>query len=178
MRKTRSDSKLLNLPEEAQMQIAEWLLDGMPYHKAKELTEKPVAEGGFATSVSLSAFSSFWQEVCVPALHARRARNLETAREIEEQIEAHPGSWDRPTIDALKQKAWELANQPGGNPKDVKALFTLVLKSRDQELDERKIRLQEKRLELAEAAEDLAKDEGLTSQEKESRLKAIFGIGG
>ena len=130
MRKTRSDAKLLNLPEEQQAQLAEWLLDGMPYHIAKIK-----AQADFGVSVGLAAFSGFYQEVCVPQLLVRRTRARETADQIGEDLASRPGNFDAATVDAIKQKAFELAISPQSNPKDVKALFVLLQKQRQQELD-------------------------------------------
>ena len=134
MKKPRSDNKLLNLPEEQQAQLAEWLLSGMPYHQAKQLLFKE-----FSVSVSLSAFSSFWSNVCAPELMRRRTRAVKVANEVAEEASRNPGKFDAATIDALKQKAFEQAISPGSNPKDVKALFSLVLKARDQDIDKEQL---------------------------------------
>ena len=60
--KLRSDAKLLNLPEEQQAQLADWLLSGMPYHVARATVETE-----FGVRVALSAFTQFWNEVCAGA---------------------------------------------------------------------------------------------------------------
>lgn len=123
MKKPRSDALLFNLPEEQQAQLAEWMLDGIPFHKCKELVQ---AEFG-VTVKSLNPFSGFWSAVVSPALIARRARAVNSSNERAEEARKHPGQFDAATIDALKEKAYNLAIAPGVNPKDVKALFGLVL---------------------------------------------------
>ena len=145
MRKPRSDSKLLNLPEEKQAQLAEWLLSGLPYHKAKELVEKQ-----FEITTSLAALSAFWDDVCTPALLARRQQAVTTADEIAGEARKKPGNFDEATIDAIRQKAFELSVSPQAAPGDVKSLFMLLLKSRDQELKSKDIEIKLRRLEIIE----------------------------
>jgi hypothetical protein len=168
MSKPRSDAKLLNLPEEQQARLAEWLLSGMSYHDARERVIKD-----FEVTVSLAAFGGFWSAVCSDALLAKRRRAVNIANEVAQEAGKHPGRFDQATIDALKQKAFELSISPLANPKDVKSLFSLVLKARDQDLNERKIVLLEKK--LAETTETV-QDAKLTPEEKAERVKQILGI--
>jgi hypothetical protein len=143
MRKTRSDNKLLNLPEEQQAQLAEWLLSGVPYHQAQQLVENQ-----FGVRVSLGKFSLFWSAVCASELLRRRARAVNVANEVAQEAERTPGRFDAATIDALKQKAFELSISPNADPKQVKAIFALVLKARDQELKEGDQELSRTKIEL------------------------------
>ncbi|HXG49100.1 MAG TPA: hypothetical protein VNO52_15860 [Methylomirabilota bacterium] len=129
MKKPRSDSKLLRLPDDQQAQLAEWLLSGVPYHQAREMVAKE-----FGVQVrSLNTFSRFWEQVCAPLLLLKRQRAVQTADAVAEEASKNPGRFDQATIDALKQRAFEQAISPGANPRDVKAIFSLVLKARDQE---------------------------------------------
>jgi hypothetical protein len=143
MSKPRSDAKLLNLPEEQQARLADWLLSGMSYHDAREMVIKE-----FGVTVSLDAYRGFWQAVCGPALIAKRRRAVNTANEVAQEAEKNPGRFDQATIDALKQKAFELSISPGANPKDVKSLFSLVLKAKDQEHDEAQLKLDREKVEI------------------------------
>ncbi|MHC1762911.1 MAG: hypothetical protein AB9869_01205 [Verrucomicrobiia bacterium] len=136
MRKPRSDSKLMTLREEHQAKLADWLLSGMSYADARELVEKE-----FGVRVPLGSFTSFWDQVCVPHYLRRRSQAVETADALAEAATAQAGRFDQATIDALKQRAFELAISPHANPKDVKSLFMLVLKSRDQEIDQAELAL-------------------------------------
>ena len=155
MRKPRSDSKLLHLPEEHQAKLAEWLLSGVPYHVARELIAAAPPDG-FGLVVGLSAFSSFWQEVCAPLLLVRRSRAAFTANEIATAASANPGQFDQATIDALKQKSFELSISPGADPRNVKALFSLVLKARAQDLDQQQLSLDREKFEFDAAKRALA----------------------
>ena len=136
MRKPRSDSKLDRLPEEQKAQLADWLLSGMPYHLVKDLVKKT-----FGVSTSIRALAVFYQDYCAAELLARRKRAVSTADEIAEEASRQPGRFDAATIDALKQKAFELAIAPGADPRAVKAVFSLVLKARDQDLEAQQIEL-------------------------------------
>lgn len=181
MKKTKSI--LLKLPEEQQAQLAEWLLSGMPYHKARELV---VAQFNVQFS-SLSVFKPFWEEVCVPALLARRHRAVQTADTVADDAAKRSGAkLDAATIAALKQKAFELAISPGQDPEAVKSIMGLVLKVRDQDLDAQKIDLQRDKferdftkaaMEHADTIKNIKGDTRLDSDQKIAAVrKVLFGI--
>lgn len=143
----KTKNPLLQMPDAQQAKLAEWMLGGMPYHEANVLVEK---EFGVAASRSLERYTSFWNAVCVPHLLARRRRMLGTAESRADAAEAQPGKFDAATLDALKQKAYELAEDPNADAKQVKAIMTLLLKARDQDLDERRLNLDARKLALLE----------------------------
>jgi hypothetical protein len=163
------------MPEEKQAQLAEWLLSGMPYHKAKNLIKKE-----FKVETSLASLSAFWDEVCTSALITRRQQAVTTADEIAAEVKKKPGQFDSATIDAIKQKAFELSISPRSAPGDVKSLFMLLLKAKDQELKDKDIQIKIRRLELAEQQLDKVKlaltDGSATMTQREARMKEIFGI--
>lgn len=182
MSKRRSDCLLLHLPEEQQAQLAEWMLSGMPPHKCKELLESQFD----VRFRSLSVFKPFWEEVVEPAIKAKWARAAGTANRFAEEVAASPGKFDQATIAALKQKAFELAISPGQDPDAVRAVFSLVLKARDQDLDAEKLRLDRQKFEfdaarraMEEAAKikTIAADGALNSDQKIAAVrKVLFGI--
>jgi hypothetical protein len=135
VKKPRSDSRLLNLPEDQFQALVDWLLAGSPYRVIKERLLKE-----FQVVTSNAALSDFWNTCAAPALLARRKRAVTLADEVAQDAAACPGRFDDATIDALKQKAFELAVNPQADPRDVKGLFMLILKSRDQELEQEKFR--------------------------------------
>ena len=55
MKKVRSDSKIMALPENQQLLLAEWLLDGNSYETAQTRLETE-----FGVKVGLAALSQFW----------------------------------------------------------------------------------------------------------------------
>lgn len=173
MKKPRSDAKLLNLPEEKKAKLCDWMLSGMPYHKVRELC---AAELGVATS--LGALSCFYSEFCAAALLAQRARAVGVAEEIAQDATKTPGRFDAATIDALKQRAFEMAIQPMADPRDVRSIFSLVLKARDQDLAKAKLEQQvreyeEKAAKAKEQLEKVALAGGLSAETLASVEEAI-----
>lgn len=128
-KKPRPDAKLLNLPEDQAAALSEWLLSGMSYGRARALMKKQ-----FGISASLSSFSGFWEAICAPELLRRRARTVKMADEFADLVKKEPGSWDAVLLDQVKQKAFEMANNPGFKATDLAALMQLVLKAQEQKL--------------------------------------------
>jgi hypothetical protein len=153
------------LDEAQQAQLADWLLSGVPYHQAAAMVEKE-----FGLKVSISAFSRFYQSNCSAALLSRRMRAVKLADEVAIEARSHPGQFTAATIDQLSQKAFELASSPGANPQDVKALFSLVLKSRDQDLVERRVKLLEAKAAQAEATDKVLTDGAMTVDQGAQRI--------
>lgn len=175
MKKPRSDSPLQNLPEEQAAKLCDWMLSGLPYHKVKKLVKDQ-----FDLETSEAALSRFYSSYCAAALLVRRSRAVTTAAEIAEEASKTPGQFDTATIDALKQKAFELSISPQSDPSDVKDLFMLVLKAKDQDLKDKDIEIKMRRLEILEKREQQAKEvvtnEQLTPQQRQEKMREIFGI--
>lgn len=128
MNKPRSDSKLDALDEDQQVQLVEWCLTpGLSQVKVKELVFKE-----FDVSTSTRALSKFYDVYVAPYVLERRRRAVGLAQEVGADLKRAPGQFSAATIDALEQKAFELAQNPMVDPKEVKAIFSLVLKARDQ----------------------------------------------
>jgi hypothetical protein len=125
------------LAEDQQAQLVEWMLGGTAYHQCRLLVKEH-----FGLHVkSLSAFSDFWHAVCSPALLARRARLARSSDERAEAAKKQPGQFDVATIDAIKERAYQLSVSPHAKPADVRALFLLLQKARDHELAREQIAL-------------------------------------
>lgn len=143
MKKPRSDSILGNLPNPVHHELVQWLLGGMPYSVVKQRLRDE-----FQIEVkSDSTLSAFWEENCGAALILKRQKAVTLADEVAAEAEKQPGRFDAATIDALKQRAFALAVQPNSDPRDVKALFMLLVKVRAQELDEDKVLIERAKLE-------------------------------
>lgn len=166
--KPRSDSKLLNLPEAQMAQLSDWLMSGLPQAKVKLLVKSE-----FGVDTSAAALTRFYSEVCSAALLARRRRAVSTSEEVAEDAAKSPGQFDAATIDRLKQMAFEMTLSPQPDARNVKNLFGLVLKARDQDLEARRVALLEQKLK---ETEKVVGDEKLSAQEKEARIKNVFGI--
>lgn len=146
---SKPKNPLLNMPEINQARLADWLLGGMTYHEANLLVQK---EFGVAPSSSLGRYSRFWEQVCVPMLLQRRKRMAGTAQERANEAEKNPAEFDKATMDALQQRAYELAENPQSDAKDVKSILMLLLKAKDQSLDERRLELDLNKFKIEENA--------------------------
>lgn len=146
MSKPQSTAKLFSLSDAQQAQLAQWMLSNVPYWQCRDLVKKE-----FGVEVkSLDSFSHFWRKVCEPALIEKRRRAAGMANNLAQEAQLNPGQFDVATLDAIKQKAFELAMSPGADPKDVQSLFSLILKAKDQDADKEKLKLATRSLELAE----------------------------
>jgi hypothetical protein len=154
MRKPRSDSKLDGLDLDQQRQLCEWLLTpGLSYETVKKLVFEQ-----FNTSTNSSSLSTFYQSYCGAYLIQRRQAAVGIAQEVARDAKAIPGQWEPATIEALQVKAFEFASNPTVNPKDVKAIFSLVLKARDQDLKRKDVEIKMRRLEMLESSAKEAKE--------------------
>jgi len=94
---------------------------------AKELKLPPAkVPGRQAQSVFWSDFAPYW-------FSARRSAHLRLVQSINAEIEAAPFNVDGVLRDEIKQRAWELLQDPNPPEKLVKAFLNAVLKIRDQD---------------------------------------------
>jgi hypothetical protein len=176
--KSKLETKLSELQ---QAELAEWLLTGMPYHRAQERVAKD-----FGLSVSVSAFTPFWERVCVPQLICRRSQQRVAAEVRAGEAEKNPAKFAEATLDALQERAMQLANSPQSDPKEVKAIYALILKARDQELTTQQMQLDREKFEFDAAEACLKKLPELKSiasnpkLDQQSKIQAIrqklFGV--
>ena len=176
MKKPRSDSKLKSqLAPEKRAQLADWLLSGMPYYKAKALVKKE-----FNVSTSLRGLSDFWDDYCSVELIRQRREAVSLADELATEASKDPGRFDEATIDAIKQRAFELSVSPHAAPGDVRKLFMLVLKKRDQDLEEiqinQKIREYEDRITATDRALKKAAAKGGITKNTLQEIEQELGL--
>lgn len=143
-RKPRADSRLGMLPEDARMRLLEWFTTpGMTISRIREEAERPYAAGGLGVKTSTGALSTWWSQHGPEYLIARRSQARSLAADLAAEVQARPAQFEAATIDAISQQAFTIAQQPGVQAKDVKALFGLILKVRDQETKKQELALQE-----------------------------------
>jgi len=168
-RKPRSDAKLLTLPEEFQRELFKSMRNGTGHAQAMRSIWE--AHRVKTSGPALTAFYQTWSR------RSAEERIIRAVTDSEAIISSTAGAL--PKIDqameaALKQAAFE-ASLSGDN-EAIKTLVTLVLKFKAADQDDRKIALQERRLRQAEEAEAVAKDEKLSPEQQQDRLRQIFGI--
>ena len=169
-KKPRSDSKLDSLPEQQLLELRDGLLSGWKLEDAKSWL---IVECG--VSSSLAALSAFFKRHCVPVIRDRRQLAALKAEAITEGVGLT--DWDGASIERLRQTVFEFMSDPNADIEATERLFKLLLKSRDQEVDRRKLVLLEEKAKQADAAAGLAKDGKLTDEEKAAELKRIFRMG-
>jgi hypothetical protein len=170
--KPAASAKVWWLSDEHFATICNWLLSGIPGPKIAELCRKDLKLPG-EKAPGIMALSRFWQQFA-PFFHVcqRRARAA-LAGTLDQEAKAHPADLSAATLDALQGAALDMALRPGSDPKHVKAIYSLVLKARDQDLAERKLEMLERKVE---AAKGVAADTTLTETDRAARFKEIFGL--
>lgn len=96
------------LDDAQQARLADELLAGMTYHRAQEFVEK---QFGLKLD-SLRPFHVFWDEVCVPLVLRKRRRSVALAEAVGAELAQQNPGWDAPTLDAVKQAAFEVSKAP------------------------------------------------------------------
>ena len=179
--KPRPEAILLNLPEEQEEALAQWLLAGLPYHLAKARLK---ADFGVEVK-SLSSFSRFYNQRCAPRLQARLQLARKTAEKLFNDAKKNPAAFDAATAELLRARAFEILQNPGADPRDVSALVKLLLDSKKQEIAGQQLALDRDRFEFDATKKALAalddlneirQSAGIDDDEKLSRARRrLFG---
>ncbi len=171
----------------------------MPGNRVMELRDKLMAGESYADCLqwlslecgvesSLAALSAFYKRHCWPLVRERRQVSVMKAEALGDAMAKDPVNWDEKIVDRTKQLAFEFLSADQNDPDAVAKLLDAVIKARrqafaetiqtrKQETEERKVALLEKKASQADAAKDVAGDSALTPEEKQVRLKQIFGMG-
>jgi len=188
MKKRRSDSKIDKLPENQRAALETWLFEeNISYDAAlKRLFE----DFNFRCSRScLGEWRSARADVRMLDAIVQRAQK---ANAVQEVFEKNPSESYSALLNMIGQFAFQMQVDGGEKPSlevveriaglmemGLKAQYDsaqLRMKERDLELKERRVKLLEQKAALAEAAEGTMRDGSLSEEEKQQRLKAIFGI--
>ncbi|HEY0966942.1 MAG TPA: hypothetical protein VGD88_06105 [Opitutaceae bacterium] len=175
-KKPRSDSKLDSLLPEQREQLIAWLVDeNLPYDQAVVRLRKE-----FGVETSIAALSRFYSTRCFTL---RSSQAKEFAEHVVAEALKGEDKLDEATLALIKQKAFEHAYARNGNVNELATLAKIIgdtrklqLKERDQDLAERRIQILEKKAAQADAAEGVTRDEQLTPEQRQAKLKEIFGL--
>ena len=160
MRKPRSDSKLLILPEEQQLQIFNWLKE-IGYTETKlMILEK------YDISTSAGALNNFWGHWSERIAEERMLKAVTNAKDVMKSVGDNLPLLNKATQAALQQVTFE-AIMSGADHKLIKNFSTILLKSRalDQADQTLSLRLREFEQKITDAQESLKKakaDGGMT----------------
>lgn len=173
MKKPRSDSKLDNLePETRVLELRDGLMGGWSHEEAKAWLWETCQ-----VTTSGDALTRFWRRHCAPLVAERRRFSAVRAEALGDAMEADPVNWDAAIVEKTKQLAFEFLEAEEKDADAIKKLLDALMKARRQELDERKVAIMEAKARKADEAEKVAGDDALTAEEKQRRLKGIFGMG-
>lgn len=167
-RKTRPDSPLRNLPEDRQAAIIA-MMEG-PQNKSFAEIKKHLASDGLRVSENaLSEFRSWY---------LLRRQFKEAEQSTDTLVELLKLDMPELSEEKLFRYGQLIFSQMALKTQDP-AVWTetqkLNLKKEEQRLQERRIAILEKKAAQADAARDVATSK-LTPEEKEQRMKSIFGL--
>ncbi len=173
MRKPRSDAKLLSLPIEQQEQVAAWLtIENRSYAEVVKACQEQ-----FGLKVSTGALVHFYQTFAAPM---QKARSAEFADEFAKLL---GGDYDKASLERARQLAFEAMMSPRPDIGTAKALLKVIgdsakisIQKERLSLDARKVALLEQKAAQADAAKAVTQNNTLTPQERDAKLKEIFGL--
>jgi hypothetical protein len=177
MRKIRSDSRLSKIPENQREMLKVWFFE-------ENLSDAEVSKRcwqDFAVRVSPTAVRGYRQHLEQERILEKIVRDAQAANEIGEAFEKNPAPVPRVVANLVTQLAFEeLRKGANLDPDFVVTLTKLAidsgLKAKKLELDERKVALLEQKAKQAEEAEKALGDSDLTPEQKQQRLRQIFGM--
>lgn len=175
-RKPRSDAKLKSLPGQLQAELRDWFVEeNVSYAEARKRLKD---DHGITTSIG--SLQDFYATHCF-SLRFEQAKNL--ANELKGALEEAPEIFTAPAIGAISQRVFELAASKEANVGDLVSLAKvmgesakLAIKERELSLSERRVALLEKKAAAFDEAAGVAGDGKLSAEEKDRRLKTIFGF--
>lgn len=171
MRKTRSDSRMAALPETTRDE----LLAMDERREPLRVMRAWLHEQGHRFAAS--TISDWLAQERTARFAARLKSAAAVADEVAKEAAAASGDdVDNAIIAGVKELTLDLISRQGTDPKDLRGLLGLVLQSRKQDLEARRVAVLERKAEQADKARAITTDEKLSPAEKEARYRAVFGI--
>jgi len=180
MNKPRSDSVLDAMPENQREALEEWLFEeNLSYADAQK---RLLAD--FGVRCSRSGLCAFYQRTAEKRLLANIQESARKANSVVQRFQENPSDNYKAVLNMVGQIAFEASLKENGLDPELLFNFTkLVIAGKDRELkaqklalDERRVKLLEEKAAKAEAAEGTLKDTTLTPEEKQARIREIFGL--
>lgn len=178
MKKTRADSKIESLPPAARAALTGWLFDdNLSYQVCDQRLQQQ-----FSCSVGHTALSQFYQRQAAQRMIDRIASGRALAEGIATDLKAAAPLLEESTLQLIAQKSFDLAISQQTDIDGLATLTQLLLKARKQATDEKalaldreKFELLKKKAEMADATEQVITDAELTTEQREQRIKEIYG---
>ena len=169
-KKPRADSILDSQLNEGQKEeLRRMLMSGVSYAVCKEWLSASCA----VVVKSGDTLSTFWKRHCKPLVDEQRRFSAMRAEAYGDSIQAVPVDWVSKILERIKQISFELMINPSPDSAQVKELVDSLVKLDKQALDREKFK---EALTKAKAAETITKDGTMTTEEKQARMKEIFGF--
>lgn len=162
-----ANAKMRHLSPEHFEQVVEWALQGMPMERVAELCKKELNLPP-AKIPSLTALYGFWRSFGPFWLSARRRVAAAAAMEAGAEARRSPVNFKDAIADAIEQTTFELLSDPNLDAKTVRAFVTATLKLHDQDLERRKLKLLEQKMQDAkDALTKIVSKGGLTPETRQ-----------
>lgn len=172
-RRPRSDSKLMSLPDDRQRELFDFC-DGLRSEGLRTIRERLVEAHG--VKVSLGTLSNWlnWY-----SLRSKMRGVAEMADDLADILKKTPGlNLTNDGVMAAAQAYFEMQSMKENDA----GLFVKMAKVRrgtaELKLKAKRLALEERKLRQAEEAKGITENKALTPEEKERRLKGVFGITG
>ncbi len=165
MKKLRKDSKFSSLTDAQRDSLAELMLSG----KAG-LEEVKDWLGKKGVTVSLQSISEYYRNHVLPSKWRRMNRVAIALNKVPDAAATDAAHR------AVAQKVFELSTDPKADPKLLSEFYKLMLAGQRQAVDERKLALLEAKAKAADAAQEALRQDGLTPEEREQKIREIFGL--
>ena len=166
MKKPRSDSRLKNLPAEKQQSIIEALKAGT----VAEVRDQLRRDGIRTTASSLSEFWHWWH------LREQHRQNERDVQQMVDLLRQEQPDLSEERLFDYGQQLFSLLSIKSQDPKVWQKVQKLNLDRQRMSLDRDRFELLKHKAEQAEAAEREIGNDRLTPEEKEQRIRAIFGL--
>lgn len=165
MKKLRKDSKFGLLSDALRDELAELMLSGKA---GLDDIQAWLAKHGVV--VSQQSISEYYRNHVLPTKWRHMNRVATELNKVD----------DAPASDAahraVAQKVFELSTDPHADPKLLSEFYKLMLAGQRQAVDERKLALLEAKAKAADEAQATLKQDDLSPEEREQKIREIFGL--
>lgn len=178
-KKPRSDSKLDTMPESRVLELRDKLMANASH---KDILSWLAVECG--VTVSGSALTSFFKRHCAPLVRDKRRLAVLKSEALGDAMAKEPAKWDGAIVEKVKQRVFEFLDNDDAKPEELMLVVDAVTKANKDKRDDAKAQLEREKFEeakrkaqLADDAKRITGDQALSAEEKQARLKQIFGMG-
>lgn len=168
-RKANGNSKLDSLPLDKRKELIDGLLCNWTYRQAADWLQAECGE-----SVSISAWTPFFERHVEPIQKEIRQFALLSAQSLEERAKA-ADVFTQATIAEFKENAYQLMRSPGADPEDKRKWMETLLKEAASNREDIKVSILKAK--QADEAKEVTGNQALSPEQKDARLKQIFGMG-